>query len=326
MPRPNHRTVRAGFTLIELLVVIAIIGILIALLLPAVQKVREAAARMQCTNNLKQLALAAHNYHDSFQAFPTQQDYTAGVGVQPGYATLFIPLLPFVEEGNLYQQLHDVAVANQSYMGFATYSANSPTAPSATPLKVIVCPSDALPNPATTYVASTSIYVGLTSYVGNIGAVPRSNGAAFGQDGIFSQPYEQPVSILGISDGTSNTILFGERHNTDPLWNQLATAANTAGVPFYGICSYWGADGALERPVGVGFYPLNSTLPPFTSLATVDISARLCTYGSGHTQGANFAFCDGSVHFLSNGINSTPTLLSALCTRAGGEVIDASAF
>src|ERR1051325_315140 len=96
---------RAGFTLIELLVVIAIIGVLIGLLLPAVQKVREAANRTKCENSLKQIALACHTYHDSYLNFPG------------GGPTFFVPLLPYLEQGNLYQQLQDTAKANNTAIG-----------------------------------------------------------------------------------------------------------------------------------------------------------------------------------------------------------------
>src|ERR1700747_1717523 len=104
----KHSTVsRVGFTLIELLVVIAIIAILIGLLLPAVQKVREAANRAKCENNLKQLGLACQTYHDANQAFPMGSNTNPG-----GYVSQIIPLLPFLEQGNLYQQLYNLAANN----------------------------------------------------------------------------------------------------------------------------------------------------------------------------------------------------------------------
>jgi prepilin-type processing-associated H-X9-DG protein len=143
-----------------------------------------------------------------------------------------------------------------------------------------------------------------------------------------------PVSIPSITDGTSNTILFGERYNTDPNWNPYITAfgalfgVDWSNIPFYDFFSYSLAASALNGPYASGFYPLNFSLPPCPASGCdlTQAGGRGWCYGSGHSQGANFSFCDGSVRFLSNGINSTPTLLPALSTRANGEVIPGSAF
>src|SRR5579862_3498977 len=134
---------RAGFTLIELLVVIAIIAVLIGLLIPAVQKVREAAQRAQCQNNLKQLALAAINYHDANQTFPLAYNYFI---TQPkgGYVTQYIALLPYLEQQALYQQLYNQAIANNTYMGNNKY-ATSADGLCSTPLSVLACPATSSP-------------------------------------------------------------------------------------------------------------------------------------------------------------------------------------
>jgi prepilin-type N-terminal cleavage/methylation domain-containing protein/prepilin-type processing-associated H-X9-DG protein len=307
---PSVPRSRGGFTLIELLVVIAIIGVLIGLLLPAVQKVREAANRIKCTNNLKQLALACHNYHDANRAFPLAYDYNA-------YATEIIPLLPFLEQDALYRQFQTVG-------GWA--DPTIPGGPASTPLAVLACPSDALPSPPTThFTTGTDVYVGLGSYLGNFGATPSGASQVIGLDGIFNQYGEAPVSILAITDGTSSTILFGERYSSDPNWNAIATAVGSTDIPFYALVAPWGGE-AFGGPLGDGFYPLNYLLPPFTSVDALDLGPRAYAFGSGHPGGANFALCDGSVRFISNAVNSTPTLLPALCTRAGGEVVDGSAF
>jgi prepilin-type N-terminal cleavage/methylation domain-containing protein len=324
MRNQDHVGDRAAFTLVELLVVIAIIGVLIALLLPAVQRVRESASRAQCLNNLKQLALACHNYHDIYHAFPLACD-TRTPPVYVGYLTQYIPLLPYLEQGNLYQQLYDGAVANNTYMGDPAYSAISPNSPSATALATLACPSDQLPSPpTTTYLQS---YFGVTSYLGNAGGLT----SGYGDDGIFHDT-GSPVSLLKITDGTSSTILFGERYNYDPNWNTFVSAFNTGNPPFYAVFSAWGTSFDLGALNGSGYYPLNSTLVMANPLGNTNLAARWFAFGSGHIQGADFAFCDGSVRFLSNGVNSAAvlangeTLLQALCSRNGGEVVDASQY
>jgi prepilin-type N-terminal cleavage/methylation domain-containing protein/prepilin-type processing-associated H-X9-DG protein len=324
MRKQDHTGDRAAFTLIELLVVIAIIGILIALLLPAVQRVREAASRAQCLNNLKQIALACHTYHDIYHAFPLACDLrTPPLAV--GYLTQYIPLLPYLEQLNLYQQLYNGAVANSTYMGDPAYAAVAPNSPSATPLAILACPSDQLPSPpTTTYLQS---YFGVTSYLGNAGGLTDG----YGDDGIFHD-IGSPVSLLTITDGTSNTILFGERSNYDPNWNTFVSLFNTGNPPFYAVFSAWGTSFGFGSLNGSGYYPLNSTLVLANPIWNTDLGAREFAFGSGHIQGANFAFCDGSAHFVGNTVNSAAvlangeTLLQALCTRNGGEVVDGSQY
>src|SRR5688572_5635788 len=186
---------RRAFTLIELLVVIAIIAILIGLLLPAVQKVREAASRMKCTSHLKQIALAAHNYHDTNARFPG--------ATQTGsrYSSLFVELLPHVEQDPLYRQW-DFVTVNNNYGGAVPRAG--------VVISVYLCPSQTLQHGGST--------PALTTYGGNGGTrtYPGSRATA---DGVFHStgPSSEPtanqtaVRFLDVTDGTSNTIFFGER-------------------------------------------------------------------------------------------------------------------
>ncbi len=317
MRRSRTGSDRPGFTLIELLVVIAIIAILIGLLLPAVQKVREAASRAKCMNNLKQLGLAALSYHDTNNGFPL---------AYYSYATQYVAMLPYLEQSALYNQLLTVT------------DSTIPNGPIATPLSVLACPSDALPSPPT--VAFQGYYTGVTSYVGNCGGLSY-NAPAWGLDGIFLPSFSPitgnacaPVTILRITDGTSNTILFGERYNNDPYWNDYLNSIVAVFGPFYAGYPYSAMYSAsltysIDGPLGDGFYPLNLRLPACPSPTSCDLtqcSSRGLAYGSGHTQGANFVFCDGSGHFITNAVNSTPTVLPALSTIAGGEVISSAAY
>ncbi|HEY7428306.1 MAG TPA: DUF1559 domain-containing protein [Gemmataceae bacterium] len=312
-----HVRGRYGFTLIELLVVIAIIAVLISLLLPAVQKVREAAGRAKCQNNLKQLALAAHSYHDTNNGFITSQDPVTELGP-------FTLLLPFLEQQALYQ-----AMQQQALSGSASGGAF------AIPVPVLACPSDSglSTPPVVHFPADWSV----ASYK------PNGDSGVELSDGVVLNPITNPpVQILGITDGTSNTILFGEFSNFDPGWSQYVSSGVKWGTlkwPFPAIMSSWAIANGISQ-VASGAYPLNSNLPLpaptdiFSILSAIE--PRSQTYGSGHTQGANFAFCDGSVHFLSNAINNAAmlpdgngnmvTVLQALSTRAGGEVVNGSQF
>ncbi len=216
---------RRAFTLIELLVVIAIIAILIGLLLPAVQKVREAAGRVKCQNYLKQLALGAHNYHGVYEKFPpgvNQLSFAAA----PKYrgVTLFIYLAPYLEQDNLTKDwnLTDPLVNTQ-------LPAPGPTAKTATLIPILLCPSDVIsgPNPVD---SGSNRWYALSSYGGNGGARSYDPAAAT-NDGMFfvigpgsqTAPTGQPVRVADVTDGLANTALFGERSHLDP--NNDAAAA-----------------------------------------------------------------------------------------------------
>jgi prepilin-type N-terminal cleavage/methylation domain-containing protein/prepilin-type processing-associated H-X9-DG protein len=324
---------RSAFTLIELLVVIAIIAILIGLLLPAVQKVREAAARMQCANNLKQLALGAMNYAgangDQFPAginVPTSTQYPGQAGTLSGFAaTLFGPaplptqfvswpeaLFPYIEQGNLYNAL------NLTQRQYVNVDATG-TKPGSQPVKTLLCPSDV--GLGTGAVIGFDGFVwGMTSYDGCAGVGPfdfwqnwSTNTAV---QGVFF--VNSKVRITDVTDGTSNTFFFAERYHRDPAYD----AAFGGGGPGSTIGTFggwpWTNNFAMEDlTLSGGTQPINTqfqgtTVDPFGDL-------RLSVYGSGHTGGANFAMVDGSVHFLSN--STSISVLAALSTRSGGEVV-----
>jgi prepilin-type N-terminal cleavage/methylation domain-containing protein/prepilin-type processing-associated H-X9-DG protein len=322
----NARLARPAFTLIELLVVIAIIAVLIGMLLPAVQKVREAANRAQCQNNLKQLGLAAVNYHDTNNTFPAIEIIWP-FNLPNGYyssaqMSSFVLLLPYLEQQTLYQAIYQNATS-----GSPNWGADSPFA---IPLSVLHCPSD--PSPA---VLGPSA---VTSYRPNYASFSYLDLSVLPGDGVFGLlGYGGPVSISAITDGTSQTILFGESASlgSDPNWPQYVSAFPYLGNGIWAVYYTAWSTPDFGPPFGLGYYPLNSPLqlpPPTTSwsggdLDTSALQLRCATYGSSHTGGgANFVFCDGSVHFISNGIANSNNLLMALCTRAGGEVVDVSGF
>lgn len=320
---------RSAFTLIELLVVIAIIAILIGLLLPAVQKVREAASRVRCQNNLKQLGLAAHSYHDTYGRLPG--------GIESGgarYSALFIELLPQTEQNPLYQ-LWDFSNPGNNYAGA------SPRA--ATPLPLLFCPSHPKPENAGY----------LTTYGGNGGriAFPPAQATV---DGMFftTGPGSQPqanqsgVSFVGVSDGLSNTIMFGERilgdANLDSYLNApLTPTPSNPPVQSEILYSRWAppndqnaAGGLFAAQVSVGYtHPTAWSPPPPPAPGLPPIPpppvpwgplsmlwyARLGAYGSMHIGGVNVAMTDGSIYYMSK-TTSVP-LLSAMSTRNGGEVL-----
>jgi prepilin-type N-terminal cleavage/methylation domain-containing protein/prepilin-type processing-associated H-X9-DG protein len=337
-PSPEFRPVlpgqgrRCAFTLIELLVVIAIIAILIGLLLPAVQRVREAASRMRCQNNLKQCAIGLHHYHDVHSRFPgaTEQNATR-------YTSLFVELLPYVEQDSLYKQ-----------WDFATPLSNA-SGRAATVIRTYLCSS----HPSAEGLVGVGIgQYALTTYGGNGGTRPFPT-AMSPCDGVFHmtgsaslpRPNQTGVNMLAIHDGTSNTLFLGERVIGDPALDSWMHSPITPGPdpPIQGTSAYgvWapppgpnaaagllGATTMIGHKHGSWWSPPPPPLPGFPPIPPDPVPwselgphwwARLGSYGSFHPGGANMALADGSVRFVRD---STPLpTLRMLSTRAGGEVI-----
>jgi len=313
---PNLLRARSGFTLIELLVVIAIIAILIGLLVPAVQKVREAAARTQCSNNLKQIGLALHAYHDvnkrlppggiSLIKTPAAPTSEAGLAWQ-------VLILPYIEQGNLAAKF-DPTLGYRSTINW--------------PLGMIQVPIYFCPSATYNQSGSTAEQGGASTngggtvtlpaepftvhYIGNAGPkysatdpnvdLPGSTNGGLAKTGVLFR--DSKVRLTDITDGTSNTFLVGE----------LSFNANQVGFRIYiRGCNSDGGHSACAGQRNVT-YPLNSN--PYNNANGFNDGS----FGSQHTGGANFLLSDGSVRFLSNSI--TFSVYQATATRSGGEVVN----
>ncbi|MCA9130486.1 MAG: DUF1559 domain-containing protein [Planctomycetales bacterium] len=363
----NNAAMQRGFTLVELLVVIAIIGILVGLLLPAVQAAREAARRMQCSNNLKQLGLAFHNYESAFKRFPMGGTLDSDFSVQAR-------LLPFVEQANL-QSLLDFS--QTAFTGGWSGKTPNPqfVEAFATPLAVFLCPSDPAPAVTTVEVAGATFNYGGNNYMVSFGSGTKTNNDfRWPTDGIV---YEHSRVRFGdISDGTSNTVAVSETVRS--IGNDMVLpAGQTPGFPYkltlngssgvsaalnasqgmkatggdwssyvdgngmisnpdlsqmwQSFVSWRGGNNAALRGRGIswafsgalngmtnGYLTPNSRVPDIVTHWTGYFAPR-----SYHSGGANVTLADGSVQFLSDGVDAI--VHHGLHSTNGGEVV-ANAF
>jgi prepilin-type N-terminal cleavage/methylation domain-containing protein/prepilin-type processing-associated H-X9-DG protein len=299
-----------AFTLIELLVVIAIIGVLIALLLPAVQKVREAANRMSCANNQRQVAIAMHHHHDAYGTLP---EGTANATPYWGMGNWQVSILPYIEQDAVRRQYHDYGVNN----GRNYYHADNIHGATGKQLRILLCPSDMV-NPAGWPAPPVSVtYHNYVVNYGNTGINETADWQAAAYNGLtfHGAPFTRgrAVPISAISDGSSNTLMLSEliqgqrRDLRGDTWWGTGSGFETSLRPNDSAPDLSWSDGSWCDP--------NPPNPPCSYRTSVYVfGAR-----SRHPGGVNVIFCDGSGRFIVNSIE--PALWQALSTTQGGEAV-----
>ena len=304
----NERHQRVGFTLIEVLVVLAIIAILIALLVPAVQRVREAASRAQCSNNLKQIALAVHAFHDAEQRIPFNQfEGIYGGGVDSHAWSWLARLLPYIDQGSLYAH-GKIPNATLKQSGVIDQQ-----------IAIFFCPSDsARSGPRLDAGNLDGILVGQTNYKGvsgsnwgddlqgdggknfptdwrHLGANGSYDGHSDGDGMFYRLDYQRPLRLVQISDGTSNTFMVGEDVPALDWWCSWPYANN--------------ANGTCAIPPNIK-QPNGTEYPPWDWQNNESFRSK-------HPGGLQFAYADGSVRFVQDSIKLST--YRAMATIAGGE-------
>jgi prepilin-type N-terminal cleavage/methylation domain-containing protein/prepilin-type processing-associated H-X9-DG protein len=304
-----------GFSLIELLVVIAIIAALIAMLLPAVQSAREAARRAQCLNNLKQIALGLHNYHNAVASFPpgyvsfTQDNQPDGAEIGPGWGWGSM-ILGQIEQRGLYDAVN---------FGLSPIDPTGPTVRMST-LSTFLCPSGAGgKRPLTIKDAAGNVLVSdlaSAQYVASAGQLEPEEFPAT-NNGVFYR--NSHIGFRDILDGTSTTLMIGERSRNvaGATWVGMIPSGLSCNNPTWPVQVCEASNALILAHTG-----------PSPDEPWVDVpnnkKAGVDDYHSLHPGGCNFAFCDGSIRFVKETIN--PQVFSDMATRAGGEVISEDSF
>lgn len=331
----THRRRRIGFTLIELLVVIAIIAILIALLLPAVQQAREAARRTQCKNNLKQLGLAIHNYHDVYMLFPGNISESAGGFRNASWLTL---MLPYIDQGTAYNQME---FSGTNYSNQGTPPNLNWQVLESLRMPGLNCPSSPMPTTRTQSTNSATQALGapaeityqVADYSGMAGGYWLPNTTTVPSGGVWTgYGWDHQVGVIvnltagvrarkiaKLTDGTSNTIAVGE-HSSYTLRDSDGSKVDARPSNWSG--GAWGNGPGTHKWLG---WSLNLTVPRYGINYNGPGYGHEIPYGghtglrSQHTGGVQVLFADGSVHFLSENMNFD-TLL-ALCNGEDGTVV-----